>query len=38
MSAQAQANLAAARAQRAQTIGIAYQVIGAEMRRTFPWF
>jgi hypothetical protein len=38
MSAQRQADLAAARANRSNTIDIAHQVIAAEMARTFPWF
>jgi len=33
-----QTNLAAARANRAQTIDIAHQVTAKEMTRTFPWF
>jgi len=38
MSPQRQAQLAAARANRAQTLNIAHQVVDAEMHRTFPWF
>jgi phosphoribosylcarboxyaminoimidazole (NCAIR) mutase len=38
MSAQRQADLAAARANRANTIDVAHKVIAAEMARIFPWF
>jgi hypothetical protein len=38
MSAQRQADLAAARSQRRQTIDFAHQVVNAEMNRTFAWF
>jgi hypothetical protein len=38
MTPRRQADLAAAKANRAQTINIAHQVIAAEMTRTFAWF